>query len=219
MAQEKKKAAPDWERIEADYRAGVKSVREIAKSQGISDTAIRKRVKLEGWERDLTKRIQDKADALVRTAEVRTQVRTESAIQEREVVEANAEQLASVLLTQRRSVTRAHSLCMKLFTELEAQVEDPETIQRLAELMGEDGSEGAKKRAAALDKVMSLGSRIDSAKKLGDTLRTLITLERDIYGLNNPEPPPPPVPASADGKTVVSNDPIAAARAYQALMN
>jgi hypothetical protein len=33
MAQPKK-AAPDWERIEADYRAGLLSVREIAAASG-----------------------------------------------------------------------------------------------------------------------------------------------------------------------------------------
>jgi len=71
MAQEKK-AAPDWERIEADYRAGVLSIREIAAEQGITDTAIRKRAKRDEWVRDLAERIQAKADALVRTAEVRT---------------------------------------------------------------------------------------------------------------------------------------------------
>jgi hypothetical protein len=58
-------------------------------------------------------------------------------------------------------------------------------------------------------------------KKLGETLKVLIGLERDIYGLNNPEPPPPPppAPANAQGTTVVSDDPNAAAAAYRALMN
>jgi hypothetical protein len=44
MAQPKK-AAPDWERIEADYRAGLLSVREIAAAHGVSHTAIQKRAK------------------------------------------------------------------------------------------------------------------------------------------------------------------------------
>lgn len=39
------KAAPDSERIEADYRAGVLLIREIAASQGITEGAIRKRAK------------------------------------------------------------------------------------------------------------------------------------------------------------------------------
>ncbi|HEY4292069.1 GIY-YIG nuclease family protein [Luteibacter sp.] len=52
MAQQDKKA-PDWERIEADYRAGLLSVREIAAAQGVSHVAIGKRAKRDGWERSL----------------------------------------------------------------------------------------------------------------------------------------------------------------------
>ena len=59
MAQEKK-TAPDWERIEADYRAGLLSVREIAASQGITHGAINKRAKRDGWERDLSAKIKAK---------------------------------------------------------------------------------------------------------------------------------------------------------------
>ena len=39
----------DWEKIELDYRSGVKSLREIASEQGVSDTAIRKRAKRDNW--------------------------------------------------------------------------------------------------------------------------------------------------------------------------
>jgi hypothetical protein len=48
-----KPAAPDWERIELDYRAGVKTLRQIAAEHGITHGAINKRAKRDGWERDL----------------------------------------------------------------------------------------------------------------------------------------------------------------------
>jgi hypothetical protein len=44
---------PDWVRIYKDYRLGVYSIRHIARLQGISEGAIRKRAKREGWKRDL----------------------------------------------------------------------------------------------------------------------------------------------------------------------
>lgn len=47
----KKSKAIDWKAIERDYRAGVMSVREIAKWYGLSDTAIHKKAKADGWER------------------------------------------------------------------------------------------------------------------------------------------------------------------------
>lgn len=57
------KPPPDWERIEIDFRAGVLSTREIAQAHGISHTAINKRAKAYGWDRDLSAKIKAKADA------------------------------------------------------------------------------------------------------------------------------------------------------------
>ena len=47
----------DWEKIEGDYRAGVKTLREIAEERGITHGAINKRAKRDGWTRDLTAKI------------------------------------------------------------------------------------------------------------------------------------------------------------------
>ena len=56
---------PDWEAIERAYRAGLLSIREIASAHEVSHTAINKRAKRDGWERDLSEKIQAKAEALV----------------------------------------------------------------------------------------------------------------------------------------------------------
>lgn len=46
-----RKTTIDWPRIEIEYLAGEDSIREIADRHEISDTAIRKRAKVEGWVR------------------------------------------------------------------------------------------------------------------------------------------------------------------------
>ncbi|MHA6731762.1 hypothetical protein [Devosia sp. A369] len=46
-----KKSAIDWPAIEVEFRAGKRSIREIATWYQISDTAIRKRAKAKGWAR------------------------------------------------------------------------------------------------------------------------------------------------------------------------
>lgn len=61
---------PDWEAIETAYRAGVMSLREIAAQHGISEGAIRKRAKRDDWSRDLAAKVKERADDLVRKAEV-----------------------------------------------------------------------------------------------------------------------------------------------------
>lgn len=150
MAAEKK-PAPDWERIEADYRAGLLSLREIASARGVSNVAIHKRAKKEGWERDLGKRIQAKADALVSRREAE-RATPEAVANDRRIVEANAEAIAGVRLSHRSDIARFRAL----------------TISMLGDLEGTTGPGAA---------------RIDSLKKLSDTLRTLVTLEREAYGL------------------------------------
>lgn len=77
---ESDKPTAHWPTIEADYRAGVKSVRQIAREHGLLEAAIRKRAKLEGWTRDLSAAIQAKADELVRNEAVRTEVRNANRI-------------------------------------------------------------------------------------------------------------------------------------------
>ncbi|MET3654076.1 hypothetical protein [Dyella japonica] len=216
MAEGKK--ATDWERIESEYRAGLLSIREIASTQGVTDTAIRKRAKRDGWERDLGAKIKAKADALVRTAEVRSQVRTENTISERELVEANAEVIAKVRLGHRKDIGRARTLAMALLAELEAQTADRELFAKVAEML----SGGTEEDQVALpDKMMdlyravtSLPGRTKTMKDLGDTLHKLITLEREAYNIADPKkvevtlPPPGAMPTN----------PIEAAKAYQELM-
>lgn len=41
--------ATDWERIELDFRAGIKSLREMAKGSGVSHVTISKRAQRLGW--------------------------------------------------------------------------------------------------------------------------------------------------------------------------
>ncbi len=48
----KPKTSPDWERIELDYRAGIKSLRQIGEEHAISEGAVRKRAKRDEWERE-----------------------------------------------------------------------------------------------------------------------------------------------------------------------
>lgn len=182
MAQTEK-SAPDWERIEAEYRAGVLSVREIASSQGISHTAIQKRAKAESWERDLGAKIRAKADRLVAKREVATQVATETAVSERLIVEANAEVIAQVRLTHRADIARARKLCMSLLAEIEVETDNLDLFEKLGELLRAEDDKGQDKRNDVYRRVISGASRIDSMKKLADALKVLVGLEREAYGI------------------------------------
>lgn len=179
-------ATPDWEAIESAYRAGLLSIREIASQHGITHGAINKRAKRDGWERDLKAKIKAKADALVSKREVSTQVSIETATNERILIEANAEVIATVRMEHRGDIRRARNIASSLFGELEAECADVAALQQLGDLMFEPDDKGYDKLNEIYHKVISMPGRVKSMKDLSDTLKTLIGLERQAYDIDGP---------------------------------
>lgn len=175
---------PDWERIEQSYRTGLMSIREMATLAGISEGAIRKRAKAHGWERDISAKVNSKADALVRTEQVRSQVRTERALSERVLIEATAQVIADVRLQHRGDIAKARRLSMTLLAELESQTGSLELLEQLGELLRSEDDRGQDRLNDLYHKIIATPSRIDGVKKLSDALKNLIGLEREAYGLN-----------------------------------
>lgn len=179
---------PDWEAIESAYRAGVMSLREIASQHDISEGAIRKRAKRDDWSRDLNAKIKARSDDMVRKQEVRSQVRSETALSERVLIEATAEVITNVRMEHRGDIRRARELANVLFDELSAECADVAALEKLGELMIEPDDNGRDKLNELYRAVISLPERVKSAKALSETLKNLIGLERQAYGLDDMQP-------------------------------
>lgn len=147
----------DWESVERDYSAGLLSLREIADKYGVSEGLVRRKATQNEWNRDLSKKIQDKADSIVRKESVRSSVRTEKAVSEKEVIEANAQAIVNVKLGHRTSIKKVNGLVESLLDEIET--------------LNKDKS------------VENLPMRVDVTKKLMDTLKTSIDKERQAFGI------------------------------------
>lgn len=180
---------PDWEAIERDYRAGLLSIREIASTQGITHGAINKRAKRDGWERDLKAKIQAKADALVSRSVVSKEVSKERADTERQIIETNAEVIASIRMAHRGDISRGRRLTNKLLDELEGLTDNRDLFEELGELLRSEDKNGEDKRNDLYSKVISMPGRSKSMKEMAETLKTLITLERQAYSLNGDDKP------------------------------
>lgn len=178
---------PDWEAIERDYRAGLLSIREIASTQGITHGAINKRAKRDGWERDLKAKIQAKADALVSKRMVSKEVSRERMDTEKQIIETNAEVIANVRMAHRGDISRSRRLANKLLDELEAMTDENGTLRELIDQMKDD--EGPAALLEAAEKMASLPCRSKIIKELSETLKTLITLERQAYSLDGDDKP------------------------------
>lgn len=178
------KGKADWESIEKDWRAGIKTKMQMAEEHSVSRAAMDKRFKKLGIERDLSEKIRQKADALVTQQAVTQQVTSERlTVTEGEIVTANANQMAGVQIMERRDVARTRGLLMKLMEELEATTDNKELFANLGEIMS--GSEEISDSMKALyRKAVSMPQRIDSMMKISNSQKVLIELERKVNGID-----------------------------------
>ena len=181
----------DYARIEPGWRAGILSPRQLAAQyteetgDPVSHAAIVNHFKKAGIDRDLAAKIRAKADAMVTQAMVTGKVTPQPAVPERQVIEDNATQIASVRISHRKDIARARSVAANLLTELELQT-GPDAAAMLAdlgELMRSPDDKGQDKLAEIYQKVISLPVRVKTIKDLGDSMRVLIGLEREAYGI------------------------------------
>ena len=184
MATEKK--VIDWEKIELDYRAGIKSLREIADEHGISHVSVGKRAKRDDWSRDLSKKIKAKSDEMVTKSLVTSQVTSQKRLTEKQIIDDSATAITTVRLSQRKDIQRSRSIAMRLFDELEhaVGVENAANLEHLGELLRNDDDKGRDALNDIYQKVISLPGRVKAMKDLSDTLKTLVGLEREAFGLN-----------------------------------
>lgn len=174
----------DWEVIERDFRAGLLSVREIAVAHGVSHTAVNKRAKADGWERDLKAKILAKAEAEVSKRAVSTEVSTAQRATEREIVEANADVIVRVRMEHRTDISRSRRLTNSLLSELEQQTAQVPELQELGEILRRPDDKGMDKLNDLYQAIISLPERSKTMKVLVESLQRLVLLERQAFGLD-----------------------------------
>lgn len=148
-----RKTPDEWARIQREYLAGEDSIREIAGRHEISEAAIRKRAKAEGWERP------------VRTREpVRTllPVPRPSPAQP---IEPPAPIENSAIVDQGRQ------LVARMFDELDAMTSYQGELEEIIEIATAN-DENDQRRDAML-KAVSLPARSQIAKNLAGALKTI----------------------------------------------
>ena len=179
----------DWESVEREYSAGLLSLREIGAKHGVDEAYIRRKAKTNEWIRDLSKKIQTKVDNLVRKEQVRSDVRSEKAISEKEIIEASAQAIVNVKLEHRGDIRKSKNIVNALFDELELTTDNRELFEQLGELLRQESESGQDKLNDIYKKCISMSQRIDGVKKLTDALKTMIGLEREAYGITSAPTP------------------------------
>jgi len=171
-----KRQRVDWDALKPHYCAGVRPLRDIAEEFGCSDAAIVKHAKKEGWTRNLAAKIQEQADRKVAAALV-AQERADSPaakLTEAVRVEIESEVQARVRVSHRTDINRTKRFANCLLEKLE-RLEITEAPS--------DAFKALKKNAPSLPPTVSLKEATAIFKQLVDAQRTLVSMEREAYGI------------------------------------
>ncbi|WP_394780606.1 hypothetical protein [Undibacterium sp.] len=186
----------DWDPIELEFCGGMKSVSTIAAEYGVSTSGINKKAKRENWQRDgsapATGRTLAKLNATVLSlvpaiAIQRGSATTSVSIPARLLengTQSDNEVQGDIVLAQRRDIRRSRALVMALLQELEQQTGSVETLAGLSELMEAADDKARDKRNELFQKVISHANRTSTLKSLVDSLRLLVALEREAFGID-----------------------------------
>jgi uncharacterized protein YjcR len=198
-----------WEHVQGDYRAGILSNRAIADKYGVSEGAIRKKIKSHGWTKDLksavkhaaSRKVAEQTANIVRDSRSTQKSGTQYAVSTKkgthkhhkltddEVVETNAQLVASVQMSHRKDINASRNIANILFAELQSTTENLDDIEN-AIIDATSGDKNILRRNAML-KAVSLPSRASTMRDLSTALKNLVTIEREAYGMNEILPTKP----------------------------
>lgn len=175
----------DWEGIEQQYRAGIKTLRQIAEDFGISHVAITKRAKRDNWVRDLSAKIAAAVEDKVTRAKVTKTVTKEQRVTENAIVEANAQTIAEKVLSQQRVVKKSVSFAESLLDEAIKVGVATDDLDKLGELMAAPDENGHDKLNELYKKIISMPGRVDAGKKIVEMLKVAVELERKVLRIKD----------------------------------
>ena len=162
-----KKTPYDWEAIEKDVRAGILSLREISRRHKAPESSIRKKIKNNGWERDLTDQVLKRAQAKLLRNKVRRGNATDA-----EIVEEKSEEVVGVIESHRKDITCLKVEEQKILKELGAKPKRLWVGQYQGVIITKELEIAATERAAALN-------------NLANVQHKRIALERQAYNLGD----------------------------------
>jgi len=102
-----------------------------------------------------------------------------------QIVEINATLQAALIREHREDINRFRKLAMILLNELEGMTSYNDVLEDLGHILRSEDKNGVDKLNDAYHKVISLPGRTDTLKKLGETLKIVIQLERQAFGMRD----------------------------------
>lgn len=194
MTKRKPHEAIDWPPIQREYSLGQYTLRQLAATYGVDAAIIVRKAKKEGWPRDKRQEVKALSEAQLIAVGldpdgIGTSTPTTQDITAAATVRTN------VILTHRRDAMRARRLAMTMMQELEVMTSAPMVLKDLQECLracqaGEDIPHAILARADQwLNQALTLDNRSGILKSLSETLTKVVQIEREAFGIGEPEAP------------------------------
>jgi hypothetical protein len=157
----------DWESIEKAYRGGIQSIRQIARTYGITHRALIQRAQRDGWVRDLASAVRQKAKELVATS-VSNASNQIPRVDQDDVVNQQAAVAAEIIKGQRTDIAQMRKMAKGIVDDIDAVNErlnaDPEMTDEM--------------------RLKLIRIRGDLYRDLAQAMAKVIPLERQAYSLD-----------------------------------
>lgn len=183
----------DWAAVELRYRSGTESLRTIGAAFDVTEGAIRLRAKKYEWTRDLQVRVRQATEKLLVRKSATRNLRTEA-----DHVAVEATMRSDVVLAHRADVGRGRRLALKMLTELEDQTDDIPSLRELGEMLRNPDQFGKDRLNDIYMAVIALPERTKTLKALAESLRILVSIEREAFGIAPPSDGDKPQGNAAD---------------------
>lgn len=182
MARAKRKPDSEiqWDQIERDYRAGLKSLSQIAREHEVSRDRIKRRADKEGWERNLSQKINEAAKNKLNELSAQTVAELPEAETEeernRQIVELAAQTQVELVRHHREDIGTMRHISRKMMGKLDEALDKGLQVTSVDE-QGEPTGEP-----------MFIGMDLETAGKVFNNLtngyQRLVQLERQAFGMD-----------------------------------
>ena len=178
----KKRRVIDWEAIEREYRLGQKSLRVIATEFKVTPAGVCKRAKKEGWIQDKSDEVRQRTQAALLTGGVNKTVNREVNAPTPEDVDRAVETNVAVVVAHRKDIQAGRAVVTVQIDQLNLAAKDREELEEIIEQ--ETSWDKDKGRRNRMLKAISLPVHAGTVRDLSTTLKNLIPLERQAFGID-----------------------------------
>lgn len=189
----------DWLKVEAEYRAAVRGLKDIGAEFGISPGRISQKAKELGWVRDLAPKIRQRAEAKMAAAVAKEAAKEEALndpakkqqrrLTEEAIVEANADTQVAVIQSHKRGLNDLARLRDKMLAELELMTDHSQVLQEYVDTIDESGPNDngtwvVDRKAEMMRAILEAPERAKTLKVLSEVDERVRKGQREAFGID-----------------------------------